>query len=302
VGMIPEASRFSAGIRGNYSEVNFDETDLQPAFTNRLSRLELRAAFNLSRAWQLNGYVGEEDNIFLSAAEDIDGEYWDAGVRWTPHSRLTLDLGYGERFFGDAPRFSIDYQHKRHFLRASYLRDLQFPRDIRAAGNVAPDDPLDPGLGLPGQPLPGAGGPTFIGQGPVLNENFVLAYRFQARRSTLQLSLSDSQQTFSLDGRQADFQSANVTVTRTLGPTITADLALGWTKNQGNLTGGVGPGVDQGLETLRASLGLQQRLARRTTLSLRYSYTDQESNFSGFGFTFEEHRVELGLRFDYGRE
>ena len=62
--------------------------------------------------------------------------------------------------------------------------------NIRAAGNQNPDDPLNPGPGLPGAPLPGAGDPTFIGQGPVLNESFTLGYRFTARRTTLSISAS----------------------------------------------------------------------------------------------------------------
>ncbi|EAQ98907.1 TIGR03016 family PEP-CTERM system-associated outer membrane protein [Congregibacter litoralis] len=302
VGMIPTSSRFSAGIRGQYSEVTFEQTPLQPEFVNRLSSLELRAALQLSRTWQFNGYVGEEDNVFLSSSDEIDGSYWDVGVRWTPSQRVTVDAGYGERFFGDTPRFSIDYRHKRTTLRASYRKDLQFPRDIRAPSGFDPDDPLDPGLGVPGEPLPGAGDPTFLGQSPVLNEIFTLSYLFSARRSSFSLRASDSQQTRARDGSVADFQTVSGTVSRSLGTALTANITLSWTQNSGGI-GVVTEDLVQEFEAWRVRAGFQRQLAQNTVLTFSYSYTDQTSNasFNSLLNTFEEHRVELGLRFDFGQ-
>ncbi len=303
VGMIPSVSRFSAGVRGRYSEVTFEGTAIQPEFTNRLSRAELRAAFQWTRQWQFNAFYGQEDNVFLSTSDEIDGEYWDVGARWTPNTRVSVDAGYGERFFGETPRLAINYSHKRHFLRAVYLRDIQLPRDIRSAPNSDPDDPFDPGLEIPGEPLPGAGSPTFLGQSPVLNESFVLNYRFLARRSSLSLTLTDSQQTIAETGGEGDFSAASASVSRTLGPRLTLVSSLSWTNNVGNLGGIVNPGLQQELESYRFGLGLRRSLAQGALLSLQYNYLDQRSglDFQGpFAGTFEEHRIQLSLRFQFG--
>ncbi|EED33962.1 uncharacterized protein, PEP-CTERM system associated [gamma proteobacterium NOR5-3] len=298
VGMIPEASRFSLGVRGQYSEVTFDETLTQPEFVNRLSRLELRSALQLSRSWQLNAYGGEEDNVFLSSSDEVDGSYWDVGLRWAPNDRVTVNAGYGERFFGDAPRFDISYRHKRTQLTASYIRDLQFPRNIRAAdGGEVASDPLNPDVGLPGDPLAGAGGPTFIGQTPVLNENFTLSYRFNARRTTFSVQANDSQQTRAENGSTGSFQNVTAIVTRQLGVSLSGDVRLGWRNNEGDINGTGGGLFGQNLEAWTVGLGVQQKLGPETILSLRYLYTDQTSD-TDFN-TFEENRVDLGLRFSF---
>lgn len=304
VGMVPEASRLSVGMSGQYSEVTVDETVAQPEFTNRLSRLQLRAALQLDSQLQINGFAGNEDNVFLSSSDEIDGEYWDVGIRWAPNMRSSVDLGYGERFFGPTPRAAVEYRHKRQSFRLNYSRDLQLPRDIRAAGNQNPDDPLNSSPGLPGEPLPGASDPTFLGQRPVLNESFTLGYRFTARRTTLSISTRDSQQTRTLDGGEGSFRSVNLSASRTLGPRHTLDSTLSWSQNEGNLGVSSTTTPQQELETWRASLGLQRRLAADTTLVLRYTYTDQDSFGTinnGFQRTFDEHRIELGVQLAFGR-
>ncbi|WOJ98275.1 TIGR03016 family PEP-CTERM system-associated outer membrane protein [Congregibacter brevis] len=292
VGMIPEASRFSVGLRGQYSEVYFEPTTVQPEFTNRLSRLEVRSAFRVSDSWALTAYAGEEDNVFLSSSEDIDGSYWDVGVRWAPNARVEFNAGYGERFFGETPRFDVTYRHKRSEFTASYSRDLQFPRNIR----VDDDAGLGTAFDLPGDPIVTQGNPTFVGQTPVLNERFALNYRFSARRTTFGLLISDSQQTRAEDGREGSFQSAIASFTRSLGVSLGADLRLIWRSNENGSTGG-GVFVAQDLESWGVSTGLQKRLAKDTSLSLRYVYTDQTSS-TDFN-NFEEHRIDLSLGFRF---
>jgi opacity protein-like surface antigen len=296
VGMIPGSARFTVALAGQYSEIDFDETLQRPALTNRLSRLELKTGLQLTRSWQVNASGGQEDNVFVSASDDIDGSFWDVGLRWAPNTRIDVNVGYGERFFGEAPRFDIAYRHKRTEFVASYLRDIQFGRNIRgSSGTLVPDDLFGPDPGLPGAPLPGAGDPTFIGQGPVLNERFSLRYRFTARRTTFAIQALDSQQTRQADGGTGSFRNVTATFTRTLGSSVSADLQVGWRNNEGDLAFGGGGLFAQNLEAWTAGVGLRKNLANDVILSLRYRYTDQtsENTFN----TFEENRVELGLRF-----
>jgi uncharacterized protein (PEP-CTERM system associated) len=235
-GKIPGTSRLAYGVRGQYSEVTFAESPTREEFTNRLSRAELRAALQLSSEWQLNGFAGQEDNVFISELDDIDGSYWDVGVQWTPNARVNVGIGYGERFFGDAPRMSITYRHKRSELRASYLRDIQFPRNIRVGGGAAPpDDIVGPVIGDPGDPLISAGDPTFVGQSPVLNERFTLAYVFTGQRTRFSITASDSTQTRAENGAQADFSTVSVQASRQLARRFSFDVSVSWRENNGNL-------------------------------------------------------------------
>lgn len=298
-GMIPTVSRFSAGIRGQSRDVTFEQSLLQPAFSNRLSRAELYAALRLSDSWSFEGIAGQEDNVFFAANDETDGTYWDVGLRWAPNQRIEISAGYGERFFGTVPRFEARYRHKRSVLTASYIQDIQFPRNIRAAaalsGNV--DGAADIDTSLPGDPLQGAGDPTFVGQGPVLNERYALSYQFSARRTTLNLRARDSQQTRASDGRTGSFQDVTATLSRKLGPSLSADVRVGWRNNEANIDAVTGELTGQTREAWTAGAGLRRKLAQDLTLTLRYSYIDQQSETNRNNF--EEQRVELGLRFRF---
>lgn len=297
LGMDPTVSRFSAGLAGRYSEVTFDGSTGQEPFTNKLSSVELRTALQVTNSWQLNALVGQEDNVFLSNTPEIDGSYWDAGVRWAPNSRVEVSAGYGERFFGETPRFAVNYRHKRSSLRASYNRDLQFPRNIRAAdGGLDPGDPLVPDVDLPGDPVTGAGDPTFVGQTPVLNERFTLNYQFNARRTTLSLTASDSQQTRAQDGRQGNFSSVSAALTRQLSSGLSAFGRVSYRESESS---DFEDTIDlaRGFETWRGTLGLNQRLSDKTSLAFAYTHVDQKSG-NDFN-SFVENRVTLTLRYRF---
>lgn len=293
IGMIPGLSRFSTGVRGQYSEVKFEETAFQPEFTNRLSRAEIWGGLSVTNSILLNASVGREDNVFLSELDDIDGEFWDAGLTWNPNARVQISAGYGERFFGETPRFNASYRHKRSTLQANYQRDIQFPRNIRAGnGGGDPDDPFDPGVGFPGDPLPGDGNPTFIGQSPVLTETFSLSYRFSARRTNFGVNANDSSQTRVEDGRVGEFLSVSAFISRNLGPRLSANLRIRWNENQGQLAADdTGPAISR--ETITVSVGLQRQLLQNISANLNYSYREQTSNVASNEFA--ENRVDLGL-------
>jgi uncharacterized protein (PEP-CTERM system associated) len=209
IGTRPFVSRFFYGSRGSYSEIDFEPTDIREAFTNRLSRAELYLGVALTDALLVEGAYGVEDNVFTSLNNDVDGTYWDVGFQWQPLARVSVSAGYGERFFGDTPRFNVSYRHKRSTLQAGYLRDIQYPRDIRAATPEQPEPnaPEPPVTEVPGSPLGSDGLPTFLGNSPVQNDSFFVSYSLVGRRSQFVLSGSVSEQTQLASGQVADFQS-----------------------------------------------------------------------------------------------
>ncbi len=286
---IPGTRRLSLGVGGRYSKVSFDAADGRPAFDNELSSAELRAALQLSRSWELNGLAGEEWNEFTSVNEDIDGGYWDAGLRWTPNARIEVSLGYGERFFGATPRADVSYRHKRSTLSASYARTLTFPRDLRIgdSGFLEPEDPIDFGdvpdfVGLP----------TFIGSSPLLNERLDLRYRFDARRTAVSLFASESRQRRVEDDSEGTFRSMGITLSRTLSSVLSASLRLNWSEREGQ-----GDSVSvfgTASETWRAGLGISRRIGRDTSFSVAYDYTTQDSDFERNNY--DENRVTFSVR------
>lgn len=292
-------NRLTVGISGHYSEISYDASRLRPAFDNTLSSAEGRLGLRLSSSWQLTGLAGEEWNEYTSAHEDIDGSFWEAGLRWTPNERLEVHLANGERFFGSAPRMSISYRHKRSELRADYTRSLTLPRDLRA---VAPDfdDPLAPGFDqLPGEPPVFSGEPTFIGNAPIINERLNLRYRFTARRTTLGISATDSKQTRLEDLSEANFTDVSLTLSRSLSSKLSANLRLSWSEREGhssNESNNIGL-FGQDSETQRVSLGFSRRLGSSTTMNLGYEYISRESDFTLN--QYDENRVRFSLRHQF---
>lgn len=292
LGTDPARSRFSTGISGRYSKIQYDENDLEAAFDNTLSSAEIRAALQLTRDWQVNGFVGEEWNEFISEQDDIEGSYWDVGLLWTPNERVEVGIGTGERFFGSTPRLDISYRHKRSELTASYSRTLSLPRNLRAV-ITDPDDPFDPDFGqLPGDPVLIGGQPTFIGNTPILDERFTLKYRFSGRRTTITLAASDSQQSRTEDSAEGDFTNASATLTRALSPRLSANMRAHWSEREGD--GDSVGRFGQRSETWRLGFGFSRRLGNDTTINLGYQFTRQESEFELN--EYRENRVTLSVR------
>lgn len=293
-------NRFTTGVAGRYSNVQYEASDQGPAFDNTLSSAEIRAALQFNPAWQINGLVGEEWNEFTSARDDVDGGYWDAGVRWTPNDRIEVSVGTGERFFGTTPRALVRYHHKRRELVVSYERTLTFPRNLRTAGNF--DDPLVPGIGgdpnfgqLPGDPLMVDGQPTFLGNTPVINERLAMRYRFTGRRTTITFAAANSEQERTEDGGEAEFSDVSLTFSRSLSATLTGNARLSWSEREGQ-GGNVGP-FGQRSQTWRAGVGFTRQLGNDTTVTLGYQHARQESDF--VLNRYSENRVTLSIRHQF---
>jgi hypothetical protein len=259
----------SWGLQGDYSKVEYSNTPGREINNDsELKSAQLNLGYQLNRAWQVNGYVGREWNDFVSTRDDIDGDFWDAGLRWTPNVRTTVEVGTGDRFFGTTPRFSIDYRHKRSSFTASYNKDLTYSRNIRN---------LD-------TPLPG-GNATTLTNSPILDERFTLGYAYQWRRSGLAINASISDQTRQ-DGQditaedltfeESTFTDVSLSLNHSLSQQLSISGGVGWDKREPKNSSS-GSIVDDS-ETWRADFGVRRTLGQNTTLSFEYRYTDRQSN------------------------
>ncbi len=301
------ANRLSVGIAGFYSKVMYEGTELRPAFDNKMSSAEARAALRATPSWQLTGRVGEEWNTFTSLNPDIDGTFWSAGARWSPNDRVEINLGTGQRFFGTTPYANIRYRHQRSQVSADYMRSLTFPRTLRGAppGTIDPFDPdfdpdFDPGVvpgdgQLPGLPPGLIGEPTFIGDTPIINERLSLRYRFTARRTTITATASDSRQRRVEDLADARFTNLGLAFSRSLSSNLSMNASLNWGER-------VGRGGDLGLtgprsENWRAGFGFNRQVGNNTTARLDFRHTRWESD-AGFN-EYRENRVTLSARHQF---
>ncbi|MGB1139711.1 MAG: TIGR03016 family PEP-CTERM system-associated outer membrane protein [Halioglobus sp.] len=283
----PSASPISWGLQGDYSNVEFDETDTrQFDDESELKSAQLNLGYQITRQWQVNGYYGEEWNDFVSDRDDIDGDYWSAGLTWTPNERATFSAGTGDRFFGTTPYFRADYRHKRSRFTVNYEQTLTYSRNVRTLG-------VDDGLG---------GQPTSLTDSPILDERVTLGYRFTGRRFNFGVTGNYSDQTregsngfvgseFDID--EARYTGVLVNADRSLAQNLTARVAMGWREEEPK---GEGSNFIAESETWRVGLGLDRDFTDRFTASVQYDYIDRQSDISLD--EYQENRITFSVRID----
>ena len=300
MGSDPSLSRFSLGVTGNYSEVEYDErTGGRDAFNNELSSARVRSSYQLSSQWQINAYVGEEWNDFLTVGDETEGTFWDVGVQWTPSKRVTVAVGIGDRFFGETPRFDISYEHKRSALRASYRRDLTYDRGLRTVDPTAfeLEQLLEQAIQqvLAGEPVTFTGTPTTITNSPILNEQFTLSYSYTGRRTTINLNAGRSEQTRAQDGRDSIFSNVSLSARRKLSRSLALETSVSWDDREtGDLASGV---LQRDSDTWRARIGFEKELGVNTNLLFNYQYSQRSSEFAVD--EYDENRLTLTLRYQF---
>lgn len=282
-------------VTGDYSDIEYDrERDFEPE--NELISAYATLGYALSRKWQVNGSLGKEWNTFITSDpdDDIDGNSWDLGAIWTPNDRVLVDVGTGDRFFGSTPRVEISYRHRRSVFTASYLKELTYSRSLRATEDFLPGtdafgNPVDP---LDVEEVDRLGTPTTTSRAPILNERLNVSWTFQGRFTTLNLNGSTSDQTRAQDGFEDTFNSASASISRRLSRNLNPSLTLSWQERLGDVERGAS-GRDS--ETWRINVGVDRSIGQHTTMSIRYFYTDRQSEFEVDEYT--ENRVTVTFRF-----
>jgi len=296
---VPGVSKYSWGLQGDYSKVSYDDSfvgnenfEQENVDDSELSSAQLNQGFQLDRTWQVNGFYGQEWNDFVSSRDDIDGTFWDVGLRWTPNTRTTVDAGIGDRFFGENPRFAATYRHKRRAFSASYAKDITFNRDIRTLQDSPPLNPDFP-------PPPGVDpGVTTLSESPILDERFTLGYSWEGRLTGFGVSAFQSDQTeqggTTNTFTKSSFRGISVSASRRLSQQTSLNAGLNWNEDEPE------DSVDtidnrflQSSEQWTGSLGVSRQLGTRTNLGLNYLYTDRQSDNDFNSYT--ENRVTLDL-------
>jgi uncharacterized protein (PEP-CTERM system associated) len=304
----PVTAPFSYALQGDYDTVSYAQTRGRPEYESDLGSVALTLGYQLNRRWQVNGTVGEEFNDYVSAQVEVDGTYWDAGVRWTPNVRTLVEVGSGEHFYGSSPRLAIRYRHKRSVFRASYDKSLTYDRNIRAydslggAGNGPDGAQFPPGqetVDVPEEPILG-GGDEFFGDevttltnSPILNERFRLQYAFRGRRTAIRVAATHSLQLRTEDQEEDKFVSALLNASRELSSSTRVSATLGWRQSDPQTQDETA--FRFASDTWRLRLGLQRDLNAHLTGSVDYQYTDRQSDGERDDYT--ENRITLRLNY-----
>ena len=276
---------FDWGLVGNYSKTDADDSDSGQSNDDELKSADLRLGYRVSRKLRLRGSVGREWNDFDSVHSDIDGKRWDFGATWTPNKRTTVDIGYGERFFGDTPTVDISYRRKKSVFTASYTKELTDARTLRREQGIFDEDPF-------GNPIdPVTGDPVFVypDEGQIVDERISFSWSRQGKRTTLTWSGDHSVQEPQSSREEVVFISSSLELTRRLTSKLSFDTSVDWENQENEL--------DEEFETWRFNMGLSRPIGSKSNVSLQYTYTDRDSDLPDDGY--EENRVVLNYRINF---
>jgi hypothetical protein len=286
-----KSSQISWNLFGNYREVSYSDDDLvsnnnnngnaQPRQDTELKSAGLELGYQINRDWQVNGTSGYEWNDYQTYNdEDTSGIIWDAGVRWTPSARTTVNAGIGERAFGTTPRLSVSHRHKRSTFSAEYSKSISFGRDILTQGND-----FNQNVG---------NFSSLNSQSPIIDERFTAGYMYSGRRASVNFIGSHSNQTQEDNGLKSTFDNLALTYAPLVPRPYSLSGTVGWNNSDPRSEFDV-PSADlsDSYEAWTTDVTLGRTLNNRMDVSLNYRYTDQQSD-SSFN-DYQENRVMATL-------
>jgi uncharacterized protein (PEP-CTERM system associated) len=282
----PEFGRLSWGANADQRT-----TTSQGGSSTDSSSLNINLGYQINRGWKVTGNLGKEWSDFTSDG-DTGGISWELGTVWTPSPRTSLDFGYGKRFSGSSGHLDFSHRSRRSIFTATYSQEITDTHSLLA--NQVVFDPLDP-FGQPINPI--TGDPLIINDGSFLrnlndneqflNDRFSMSYTLQGKRTTLSVNGDYTNQT-SADASEASSYGIGVSVDRNLSGLLTANAGLNFDAQTGS--------DDSKTDVWKLNLGLDQKLGKKTSVSLNYAHTKREADQAGD--SYDENRLTLYLKHD----
>ena len=265
-----------------------DEDDIDFADTS------LGLSYGLWRGFSLLGSVGyvyrtsDSDTDTDGDDDGLNGISWDAGFRWQPSPRTSLEATYGQRDQDDT--FDATLRHQigpKTSIQASYrderLTDQE--RFIQGIAGFIIDDQgnfIDPATGLPFDPNDPV---TSFNDTTTRTRSLRGAIRHSSGRNTVTLSGSASRETGGSDGDEESF-GAILSWTRPLSRQLGFSASAGYERDEFSSDG-------REDDNYRFNSSLSYRLFSTTSANLSYSFQKQDSTDSSQEFT--ENTVTVGL-------
>lgn len=270
-------TRLTWGAAFNYSDSGSDETD------SELLATDVSLGYRFNQDWRVTSSIGIESNDFESSREENDGTRWSMAAIWTPTSKTSLNIGYGDRFFGSVPTFDFSHRSRRSLITASYSRELTDSAELLSQQRAFQTEDF---FGNPIDPVPLSNSTINITKGVFVNEALSLSYTLTGKRSSLTLAGSHSVQKYE-DGRPDEtLEKYNVSMTRKLSRKL--ETVAGYSLSQQQRIG------TADAVTAEYSLGVTRKLSADSDLKLTYRLVDRESD--DLSNDYKENRLQLSFK------
>ena len=278
---------FSWGLSYSKEDVDYDESE-----DAEYESVNLNVGYQLNRQWQLIGSVGEDTNEIPAANSKTGGGNWSVGTRWTPNQRTSIQVSTGESFFGTTQSLDASYKRKRSTFTATYSKGATTARELLRDQQVfvLVDEFGNPIINpITGFPFLVALDVATLNEGNFVDERFNAGYAWRGKRSGFSLNIGQSKQS-GLDTVATDGTLKNIgfNYDRELSRNVSGNAGVYWSETNAS------SGNDA--ETWRYILGLSRQLGETTSVNVRYSLIDRESNTSGD--SSKENRLALTFSFD----
>lgn len=192
------------------AEVSSEHSDISGSDPFVQRQISVFAGVGISRTFRLLASAGREDNslpqTFSGAEQAADSvsmkaDMWDVGLTWRPGARTSLEIGYGESFFGKRPRMEIEYRNRRSSYAVSWSRQLvrtrqQLPETYQID---APDQTDEELIFQPVNTEPFGDVLTLESTSLTVDEEIQIQYILRGRVSRLRLETRYSKRETSLD-------------------------------------------------------------------------------------------------------
>ncbi len=275
------------GLTGSYSHTAYSGDS---GSNTTFKSLNARIGYILTRHLKPYATFGREWNTYDTSRSRSGGDMWLVGAVWTPNPRVYLDAGWGHRFFGDTPKVTFRYRHRRSTIRLGYTRNIESgyqsldEQQILATTNLA-GNPVNPFAGPPGAVISARGFNSFIGNGAYVDDRFTGGYLLQGRRTSFGIDARYSDKVYEKTPQEILEWEVGLTLSRQLARQLSVDARTSWyrTEDQGDFQA----------DTWHLRLGVTRQLGLYTHLRFSYSHEQRDSNRPNDDYT--ENRLALTL-------
>lgn len=232
---------------------------------------------------------GREENEFRTAAgEATDGDFWEAGLRWSPSRTVNMEASVGERFFGETGSFRLEMQGPELSLNMAYQESLITRPEIQAERTsfLVRDEDGNIVLGPGGQPVTVAVPTPTIRDEVILEERATIGVAWEEGYSRLALDLIATDRLFLETNETELSEGGNILYQWDRLVRTTVELELGYRQLEFAPTG-----VED--EFVTARLGATRHLDDELELSLDLEHSERDSTAASRAY--EVNRVTAAL-------
>ncbi len=282
---VDQAAHFSLGTVREGRKLNgriyyeWNKSDYDRAVPYQYERAGFDGSFLMTRTLSLIGDVGRESKLDQSTTQGgLDGQYWDAGLRYAPDARTSAEARYGERFFGSSYSGSIEHRARFIDVTMSYSEEPSVQTRGLSLGE------FDPGTIPPG-PDGGIDGGRLNSQ-PYISKDGRIAIVAKGSRTEISLNAYDTKRDFIRNAFGDEHgQGVSLGATRKLASNFSIDASAAYmdiTRNASTTI--IDPLVSSHDYDTQAIVRANREFGPRITASLEAGFLNRSgsSNYDGW--------------------